>query len=189
MCRRADFDINTSFTAARGSGESYPRLLTQSWGALVLARSQLRSLMNYATVAVFVLFPLPPPPPPACFSSFIFVFVSTGGGGDVCVCVCVCGGGWLAGCALWCVQLCCGDDRRGLRGSAGSFQAALFTRRRSMLHLITFLSSILGCLRRFQADSPSFPASHLALFLLKAADGCWLLLEARTKYFWKCSLN
>lgn len=78
------------------------------------------------------------PPPPACFSSFIFVFVSAGGGGEA-VCVCVCGGGWLAGRALWCVQLCCGDDRRGLRGSAGSFQAALFTRRRSMFHLITFL--------------------------------------------------
>lgn len=62
VCRRADFDTNTSFTAgaARGSCASYPRLLTQSWGALTLALSQLRSLMNYATVAVFVVFPLSP---------------------------------------------------------------------------------------------------------------------------------
>lgn len=117
----------------------------------------------------------------------------------VCVCVRVWWkmGGW--GCTLWCVQLCCGDDRWGLHSSAGSFQAA-----RSMVHLITFLfpplslllspfsfpgsshqyRAVCGGFRPAVSPHPTWPP-----FLLKAADGCWLLLEARTKYFWKCSLN
>lgn len=89
----------------------------------MLALSQLWSLMNYARVAVFVLFPLSP--------SLVFQF-------HICLCesgkrrhsadlVFVCGLRDACvvedGCALWCVQLCCGNDGRGLQSSAGSFQA------------------------------------------------------------------
>lgn len=138
MCGRAD--TNASFTAGAARGKwsvtpAAPHAVPGSSPAGALPAPEPYELCHSGSLCVVPSVPKPGFP--------VSVFVSVK---EIC-CLFA---------ALWCLQLCCDNDRQSFWSSAGPFQAALFTRHSSIFHFISFL---LPQLHLLSALTLSFPGS------------------------------